>query len=49
MGGPGQLPIIAVDSGVERLARLPFRPVAAIAAVNLEPVLDAVTAHLAGR
>jgi ATP-binding protein involved in chromosome partitioning len=34
-------------SGVERLARLPFRPNAAIAATDLAPVLDAVAAHIA--
>ena len=34
-------------SGVERLARLPFRPDAAIAATDLAPVLDAVAAHIA--
>ncbi|GIF25633.1 ATP-binding protein involved in chromosome partitioning [Actinoplanes tereljensis] len=33
--------------GVERLARLPFRPGAEIAAADLAPVLAAVTAHLA--
>jgi ATP-binding protein involved in chromosome partitioning len=33
--------------GVERLARLPFRPSAAIAADDLAPVLDAVAAHIA--
>jgi ATP-binding protein involved in chromosome partitioning len=34
-------------SGVERLARLPFRPDAAMAATDLAPVLDAVAAHIA--
>jgi ATP-binding protein involved in chromosome partitioning len=34
-------------SGVQRLARLPFRPDAAIAATDLAPVLEAVTAHIA--
>jgi ATP-binding protein involved in chromosome partitioning len=33
--------------GVERLARLPFRPDAAIATTDLAPVLDAVTAYIA--
>jgi ATP-binding protein involved in chromosome partitioning len=33
--------------GVERLARLPFRPRAAIGAADLAPVLDAVTGHIA--
>lgn len=32
-------------AGVARLARLPFRPDAAIAATDLTPVLDAVSAH----
>ena len=35
-------------SGVERLARLPFRPDAAIAATDLAPVLEVVAAHIAG-
>jgi ATP-binding protein involved in chromosome partitioning len=34
-------------SGVERLARLPFRPGGAIDAADLGPVLDAVAAHIA--
>ena len=34
-------------SGVERLARLPFRPDAVIAAPDLAPVLEAVAAHIA--
>ena len=34
-------------SGVERLARLPFRPDAVIDAGDLAPVLDAVVAHIA--
>lgn len=34
-------------AGVERLARLPFRPGAAIATDDLAPVLEAVTAHIA--
>ena len=34
-------------SGVERLARLPFRPDAAIAVADLSPVLEAVAAHIA--
>jgi ATP-binding protein involved in chromosome partitioning len=34
-------------SGVERLARLPFRPRAAIDPADLAPVLKAVTAHIA--
>jgi ATP-binding protein involved in chromosome partitioning len=34
-------------SGVERLAQLPFRPDAAIAATDLAPVLEAVAAHIA--
>jgi ATP-binding protein involved in chromosome partitioning len=34
-------------SGVERLARLPFRPDAVIDPADLAPVLDAVTAHIA--
>lgn len=33
--------------GVERLARLPFRPGAVIDAADLAPVLEAVTAHIA--
>ena len=33
--------------GVERLARLPFRPEATIAAADIAPVLDAVAAHIA--
>jgi ATP-binding protein involved in chromosome partitioning len=33
--------------GVERLARLPFRPDAAIDSADLTAVLDAVTAHIA--
>lgn len=33
--------------GVPRLARLPFRPGAAITATDIAPVLDAVTAHIA--
>ena len=33
-------------SGVERLARLPFRPDAVIDAADLAPVLDAVAAHI---
>jgi ATP-binding protein involved in chromosome partitioning len=33
--------------GVERLARLPFRPDAAIDPTDLAPVLEAVTAHIA--
>jgi ATP-binding protein involved in chromosome partitioning len=33
--------------GVERLARLPFRPDAVIEAADLAPVLDAVAAHIA--
>ena len=32
--------------GVERLARLPFRPDGAIAATDLAPVLEAVAAHI---
>jgi len=35
-------------SGVERLARLPFRPDAVIDTADLAPVLDAVAAHIAG-
>jgi ATP-binding protein involved in chromosome partitioning len=34
-------------SGVERLARLPFRPDAVIDPADLAPVLDAVAAHIA--
>jgi len=34
-------------SGVERLARLPFRPDAVIDAADLAPVLDAVARHIA--
>jgi ATP-binding protein involved in chromosome partitioning len=34
--------------GVERLARLPFRPDAVIDAADLAPVLQAVAAHIAG-
>jgi len=34
-------------SGVERLARLPFRPDAVIDAADLAPVLDAVATHIA--
>lgn len=34
-------------SGVERLARLPFRPHAEISAVDLAPVIKAVAAHIA--
>jgi len=34
--------------GVERLARLPFRPHATIATTDLAPVLTAVEAHIAG-
>jgi hypothetical protein len=34
-------------SGVERLARLPFRPDAVIDAADLAPVLEAVAAHIA--
>jgi ATP-binding protein involved in chromosome partitioning len=33
-------------SGVERLARLPFRPDAAIATTDLAPVLETVVAHI---
>ena len=33
-------------SGVERLARLPFRPDAVIDAADLAPVVDAVVAHI---
>jgi ATP-binding protein involved in chromosome partitioning len=33
-------------SGVQRLARLPFRPDATITATDLAPVLDAVVAHM---
>ena len=42
---PGERTIWA--SGVERLARLPFRPDAAITATDLAPVLQAVAAHIA--
>jgi ATP-binding protein involved in chromosome partitioning len=35
-------------SGVPRLGRLPFRPDAVITPADLEPVLDAVSAHIAG-
>ncbi|MFB9235510.1 P-loop NTPase [Plantactinospora siamensis] len=34
--------------GVERLARLPFRPDVAIEAADLAPVLEVVAAHIAG-
>jgi ATP-binding protein involved in chromosome partitioning len=34
-------------SGVDRLARLPFRPGAVIDAADLAPVLDVVAAHIA--
>ena len=34
-------------AGVDRLGRLPFRPDAAIAATDLAPALEAVTAHIA--
>ncbi|RSM73089.1 hypothetical protein DMB66_03310 [Actinoplanes sp. ATCC 53533] len=42
---PGERTIWA--SGVERLARLPFRPGAVIDAADLGPVLEAVAAHIA--
>jgi ATP-binding protein involved in chromosome partitioning len=42
---PGERTIWA--SGVERLARLPFRPDAALDAADLAPVLAAVAAHIA--
>jgi ATP-binding protein involved in chromosome partitioning len=42
---PGERTIWA--GGVERLARLPFRPGAVIDGADLAPVLEAVTAHIA--